>query len=95
MTQMPRIRSSWNISQGISFAIGSVEGQPLGIDGLMGQNGNESLVAYAAHASATHRPSWHQPSAARGFGTLRASADPRLLPMPRPTRNTARINENV
>ena len=31
----------------------------------------------------------------RGFDRLRAIAEPRLLPMPSPTRNTARINENV
>ena len=39
--------------------------------------------------------SWHQPSATRGRSTVFAMIDPRLLPMPRPIRNTARISENV
>ena len=39
--------------------------------------------------------SWHQPSAARGRATRDAMADPIVLPMPRPNRNTARISENV
>ena len=42
-----------------------------------------------------HSRSWHQPSATRGRATRRASSDPIVLPMPRPTRNTARISENV
>ena len=84
MTQMARIRSSWKVNEG------DVE-----IDGLIGQNGSESAVEYAAHARQKHRPSCTHPSAVFAFDTPRASAAPRLLPIPRPTRNTARISENV
>ena len=65
------------------------------MEGLIGQNGSESAVEYAAHAIATHNPSCTHPSAVFAFDTPRASAAPRLLPMPRPTRKTARISENV
>ena len=84
ITQMARIRSSWNVKDRL------VE-----IDGLMGQNGSELPVAYAAQASAAQMPTWHHPSAILGLAAPRASADPRLLPMPSPVRNTARIIENV
>ena len=84
ITQIARIRSSWKLN------VSDVE-----IDGLIGQYGSDTLVAYAAQARHTHNPSWHQPSAILGFDRLRAIADPRLLPMPRPTRNTARISEKV
>ena len=50
---------------------------------------------YAVHAIAAQSDSWHQASATRGRARLRASADPTLLPMPMPVRNTARISENV
>jgi hypothetical protein len=65
------------------------------IDGLIGQYGSDSVFMYAAHAIAAQMPSWHQPSARRGDVLSRAVIAPAVLPMPRPTRNTARINENV
>ena len=49
----------------------------------------------AVQAIAAARSNWHQPSANPGRTAWRASSDPKLLPMPRPTRNTARIMENV
>src|SRR5688572_6533154 len=85
ITQIARIRSSWKLKE--------IEVE---IEGLIGQNGSDALVAYAAHASAAQRPTWHQPRAMReDCAPPRASAAPRLLPMPRPTRNTARSSENV
>ena len=81
---MVRIKSSWNMNVGL-----------IAIEGLIGQYGSELPVAYAAHASVTHSRSWHQPSTTRGCATRRASSAPTVLPMPRPTRNTARINEKV
>src|SRR5215472_11307793 len=39
--------------------------------------------------------SWLQPSIARGLRAVLAAIAPTALPMPRPTRNTARIMENV
>src|SRR4029434_127399 len=83
MTQMPRIRSSWN------WNFRSVE-----IDGLMGQNGSDAPVAYAAHARATQSPTCVHPSAMRGLLDPRATAAPKLLPIPRPVRNTARPTHN-
>ena len=65
------------------------------IDVLMGQYGSDSISMYALHAMAPTLSSWHHPSAMRGRSTLFAMIDPRLLPMPRPIRKTARINENV
>ena len=65
------------------------------IDGLIGQYGSDSVSMYAAQAIAPHSSSWHQPSAARGDALSRAISDPTVLPMPRPTRNTARISEKV
>ena len=65
------------------------------IDVLIGQYGSDSSSMYALHAIAPTLSSWHQPRAMRGRSTLFAMIDPRLLPMPRPIRNTARINENV
>src|SRR5688572_26819745 len=84
ITQMARIKSSWKLKE-----------MEVEIDGLIGQNGSDALVAYAAHASDAHSPTWHQPSAKRAFVPPRASAAPRLLPIPRPTRNTARMSEKV
>ena len=65
------------------------------IAGLIGQNGSEAVSMYAAHASAPQIAIWLQPSATRGLDTVRPIAAPRLLPMPRPNRNTARISEKV
>ena len=84
MTQIARIRSSWNMNTGL------VESE-----GLIGQYGSDVPVAYAAHASVAHSRSWHQPNTTRGCATRRASSEPTALPMPSPTRNTARIKENV
>src|SRR5207247_8856619 len=83
-TQRQRARSSWKLNQG------SVE-----IDGLIGQYGSDSVSMYADQAIAAHNSNWHAPSATRGRASPRESADPRLLPIPRPIRNTARISENV
>src|SRR5215510_11212418 len=90
ITQIARIRSSWKV---IQFTLACAPTVAL-MEGLIGQYGIDELVVYAAHSIAAHNPSWHQPSAIRAF-MLRASAEPRLLPIPRPTRKTARINENV
>ncbi len=38
---------------------------------------------------------WHQPSAVRALAVDRAITEPMLLPRPMPTRNPARISENV
>ena len=65
------------------------------IDGLIGQYGSDSVSWYAAHAIAPHSRSWHQPSARRGVARLRVSVAPIVLPMPRPTRNTARMSAKV
>ena len=65
------------------------------IDGLIGQYGSESVSMNDAHAIAPHKSIWHQPSAARGCLVLRPTAEPMLLPMPRPKRKTARISANV
>src|SRR6185369_6462187 len=64
-------------------------------DGLMGQNGSDWLSTYAVHAIEAQSSNWHQPSAVRGRARRDAMADPTLLPMPRPKRNTARMSENV
>ena len=79
-----RMRSSWNCSQG-----------SVSIDGLIGQNGSDCISAYAVHAIAAESPNWHNAKATRGRSVSRATIDPSVLPMPRPARNTARINENV
>src|ERR1700730_18380012 len=79
-----RVRSSWNWNHGL------VE-----IDGLIGQYGSESLRMNAVHAMAPHSSSWHHARAMRGRESPRPSADPRLLPMPMPVRNTAMMSENV
>jgi hypothetical protein len=65
------------------------------IDGSIGQKGRELASMYAVQAMAPHSSTWHQPSAARGLDTLRPIAEPAALPTPRPTRNAARIRENV
>src|SRR5262249_28774732 len=65
------------------------------IDGLIGQYGSESVTMYDVHAKHAQSINWQKPSATRGRFKPRAIADPRLLPIPRPTRNTARIIENV
>ena len=81
---MQRTKSSWKLNQGL-----------LEIAGLIGQYGSDCVSMYALHASATQISIWHQPSARRGRAMRAAMAEPRLLPMPRPSRNTARISENV
>ena len=65
------------------------------MEGLIGQNGSDSVNMHDVHAMAAHNNIWHQPSASRGRSRRPASAAPMLLPMPRPKRNTARISEKV
>ena len=65
------------------------------IDVLIGQYGSELISMYALQAIAPTFSSWHQPSATRGRSMLFAMSEPRLLPMPRPMRKTARMIENV
>ena len=64
-------------------------------DGLIGQYGSDRLMTYAVHAMEAQTPIWHQPSARRGRATRDDMAEPIVLPMPRPKRNTARISEKV
>ena len=64
-------------------------------EGFTGHQGSDCVHMYAAQKIAPHSSIWHQPSAMRGRSRLRASADPMLLPMPMPNRNTARISEKV
>src|SRR5262252_8312130 len=79
-----RTTSTWKLIHGFCTA-----------DGLIGQYGSDWLTTYAVQAMHAHSASWHQPSASRGRATRDAIADPTVLPMPRPKRNTARISENV
>ena len=65
------------------------------MDGSIGQYGSDCVSMYAAHAIAPARSIWHHASASRGRSTDRASAEPMLLPMPNPSRNTARISAKV
>ena len=65
------------------------------MDGLIGQNGMEPVVMYAAYARATQSNICTQPRATRGCLRLEAIDDPRLDPIPSPTRKTARMRENV
>src|ERR1700687_3174705 len=65
------------------------------MDGLIGQYGSDLLRMTAVQAMAAHSSSWHHARAMRGRASPRPSAEPRLLPMPMPVRNTARMSENV
>ena len=49
----------------------------------------------AVQAMAAVRSHWQTPSAPGAGAARRATTAPRLLPIPSPTRNTARIKENV
>ena len=49
----------------------------------------------AVQAMAAVRSHWQAPSATRADPARRARSAPRLLPIPRPVRNTARIKEKV
>src|SRR4051812_30481432 len=49
----------------------------------------------AVQAMAAVRANWQAPSASLADAAPRATMAPRVLPIPRPIRNTARINENV
>src|SRR5579864_7908729 len=49
----------------------------------------------AVHATPAAARNWHNPNATRGRPTDRARSAPALLPIPNPTRNTARITEKV
>ena len=84
MAQKQRARSSWKLNQGL-----------LESDGLIGQKGRDFASIYAVHAMAAARRIWQQPRASRGCVLPRVRNDPILLPIPRPTRNTAKIIENV
>src|SRR3954469_20445647 len=82
--QRHRTISSCTLSQGSVVSVTST-----------GQYGIDFISEYAAHTIVAHSSIWHQPSATRGFFKLRDNADPRLLPIPRPKRNAARISANV
>ena len=49
----------------------------------------------AAQAMAAARSHWQLPSVRGPGGARRATTAPTLLPMPNPTRNTARIKEKL
>src|SRR4051812_17750325 len=49
----------------------------------------------ADQAMAAVKSHWQTPSATRAVVARRARSAPRLLPIPRPVRNTARIKEKV
>ena len=49
----------------------------------------------AVQAMAAVKSHWQAPSATRAVAARRARNAPRLLPIPRPIRNTARIKEKV
>jgi hypothetical protein len=76
--------SSWNRNHGL------LESQ-----GFTGQNGRESPRSTAAHTTARPASAWADASATRGCRRRRDIADPTLLPIPRPARNTARMIEKV
>src|SRR5262245_46940534 len=82
--QRQRTRSIWNV--GVAS---------MAKPGLTGQYGRTLVIEYAAHAIAPVSSSWQTPSANRGCLDVRANADPTVLPRPRPSRNAARISENV
>ena len=65
------------------------------IEGLIGQYGSDSASIQAAQAMAPTSSTWHQPSARRGCARVRDSIDPAPLPIPSPTRKTARMMEKV
>ena len=79
-----RTRSSWKVNHGL-----------LDVDGSIGQYGSDCVSMYADQAMAPASSICTQASARRGRAMLRDSAEPTLLPMPRPKRNTARISEKV
>src|SRR4029077_6324281 len=79
-----RTRSSCSVNQGV-----------VAMYGLIGQYGSDSVSSYADHAIAPPNSSWDHPRARRGDAMSRAIVAPAVLPMPRPTRNTARISANV
>jgi hypothetical protein len=82
--QSVRATSIWKLNHGL------VE-----MEGSIGQYGIEVPTMMPAHATATPTPAWHQPSATPGRAKFRASADARLLPIPRPSRKPARMSEKV
>src|SRR6185369_5555768 len=79
-----RTMSIWNVYQGL------VESS-----GLIGQYGSEFDSMYAVQATAPASSIWLQPSSALGFRASRASIEPPVLPIAMPTRNTAKMMENV
>jgi hypothetical protein len=65
------------------------------IDGLIGQNGSDAPVEYAAHARHAHRPTWVHPKAMRGLLEFRATERRDCCRCRDRPGTTARISENV
>ena len=63
--------------------------------GLIGQYGSECDSMKAVHATAPASSNWQTPMAIRGRTRPRTNADAAALPIPMPTRKTARMMENV
>src|SRR5205814_10559511 len=82
--QKHRTRSIWKLNHGLVESIG-----------FTGQYGIESESMNAVHPTPAAARNWHRPRATRGRMEDRAISDPALLPIPNPTRNTARITEKV
>src|SRR6202521_2749301 len=83
MAQSARRRSSSKATQG-----------PLDGDGWIGPYGR-TWMACAAQAIARVNITWHQPNISRGCARREALNAAAQLPIPIPTRNTARMMENV
>ncbi len=79
-----RARSSWNWNAALVESAG-----------FTGQYGRPVVSDRAAQRMAPTSSPWQTPSAARAVASDRAAAEPTALPMPRPSRNTARMSENV
>ena len=79
-----RTMSIWKVYQGL------VESS-----GLIGQYGSECDNWYAVQATAPASSIWLQPSSALELRAPRTAIEPLALPIAMPTRNTARMIENV
>src|SRR5262245_17338879 len=84
IAQRQRTRSIWKLNHGLRE-----------IEGLIGQYGRDFASAKALQAIAAASSSWHQPRAILGGNLPRERNEPTLLPIPNPTRNTARMMEKV
>src|SRR6185436_12788775 len=82
--QRLRTRSTWKVNQGLLDRIG-----------FTGQYGMESASMNAVQPTPAAARNWQTPRATRGLAMDRAISAPALLPIPNPTKNTARITENV